>query len=190
MIMSPRMHAFNLEDEGPQVRASYGQTAFGQGCLLARRLVQAGVTFVEVRSNGWDTHQQVHEKVSKLAGDVDPGFASLVADLKSKGMLDRTLVVWMGEFGRTPKINPNAGRDHFPKVFNVAMAGGGVKGGQVIGASNDAGTDVKDHPVAVNDLLRSICHSLKIDPTKENMSSLGRPIKIVDGGKVVTQLFA
>ena len=100
-------------------------------------------------------------------------------------MLDRTLVVWMGEFGRTPKINPNAGRDHFPRVFNVALAGGGVKGGQVIGASSADGTEVKDRPVAVTDLLATLCHALKIDPTKENMSPLGRPIKIVDGGKVV-----
>jgi uncharacterized protein (DUF1501 family) len=105
-------------------------------------------------------------------------------------MLERTLVIWMGEFGRTPKINPNAGRDHFPRVFNVALAGGGVKGGQVIGASSVDGTDVKDHPVAVNDLLTSICHALHIDPAKENMSSVGRPIKIVDGGKVVTTLFS
>ena len=190
MIMSPRMKAFNLDEEPAPVRSSYGQTSFGQGCLLARRLVQSGVTFVEVRSNGWDTHQQVHDRVKKLAGDVDPGFASLVQDLKTRGMLDRTLVVWMGEFGRTPKINPNAGRDHFPRVFNVALAGGGVKGGQVIGASSADGTEVKDRPVAVNDLLSSLCHALKIDPTKENMSPLGRPIKIVDGGKVVKQLFA
>jgi hypothetical protein len=189
MILSPRMKAFRLDDEPDVVRDAYGRTAFGQGCLLARRLVQAGVTFVEVRSNGWDTHQQNHDRVAKLAGDVDPGFASLVTDLKKHGMLDRTLVMWMGEFGRTPKVNPNAGRDHFPRVFNVALAGGGVKGGQVIGASSPDGTEVKDHPVSVNDLLRSVCHSLKIDPTKENMSPLGRPIKIVDGGKVVTPLF-
>ena len=174
----------------PKVRAAYGETPFGNGCLLARRLVQAGVTFVEVRSNGWDTHQQSAEKVGKNASSVDPGFASLVADLKAKGMLEKTLVIWMGEFGRTPKINPNAGRDHFPRVFNVAVAGGGVKGGQVIGSSSAEGTEVKDNPVAVNDLLTSICHTLKIDPAKENMSSLGRPIKIVDGGKVVTQLFS
>ena len=190
MIKSPRMRAFNLEDESPTIRASYGQTAFGQGCLLARRLVQAGVTFVEIRSNGWDTHDKVHDRVAKLSSEVDPGFASLVADLKAKGMLEKTLVIWMGEFGRTPKINPRAGRDHFPKVFNVALAGGGIKGGQVIGASDKDGNEVKDSPVAVNDLLRSVCHSLKIDPSKENMSSLGRPIKIVDGGKVVKPLFA
>jgi hypothetical protein len=190
MVLSPRMKAFDLSDENPKIRAAYGETAFGNGCLLARRLVQAGVTFVEVRSNGWDTHQQSAEKVGKNAGSVDPGFASLVADLKAKGMLEKTLVIWMGEFGRTPKINPNAGRDHFPRVFNVALAGGGVKGGQVIGASSAEGTEVKDHPVAVNDLLTSICHTLKIDPAKENMSSVGRPITIVDGGKVVTQLFS
>jgi hypothetical protein len=190
MVLSPRMRAFDLADETPKVRAAYGENPFGQGCLLARRLVQAGVTFVEVRSNGWDTHQQSAERVAKNASTVDPGFAALVADLKAKGMLEKTLVVWMGEFGRTPKINPNAGRDHFPRVFNVALAGGGVRGGQVIGASSADGTDVKDHPVAVNDLLASLCHSLKIDPAKENMSSLGRPIKIVDGGKVVKELFA
>jgi hypothetical protein len=190
MVLSPRMKAFDLSDENPSVRAAYGETPFGNGCLLARRLVQAGVTFVEVRSNGWDTHQQNAERVAKNASSVDPGFAALVADLKSKGMLEKTLVVWMGEFGRTPKINPSAGRDHFPRVFNVALAGGGIKGGQVIGASSADGTEVKDNPVAVNDLLTSICHALKIDPAKENMSSLGRPIKIVDGGKVVSQLFA
>jgi len=190
MILSPRMRAFHLDEEPSALRSAYGQTPFGQGCLLARRLVQAGVTFVEVRSNGWDTHNQLHDRVGKLAGVVDPGFATLVTDLKARGMLDRTLVVWMGEFGRTPRINPNAGRDHFPRVFNVALAGGGVKGGQVIGASSADGTEVKDHPVAVNDLLTSVCHALKIDPTKENMSPLGRPIKIVDGGKLVKPLFA
>jgi hypothetical protein len=190
MVLSPRMRAFDLAEENAQVRAAYGENAFGQGCLLARRLVQAGVTFVEVRSNGWDTHQQSAERNGKNAATVDPAFGSLVADLKAKGMLERTLVVWMGEFGRTPKINPNAGRDHFPRVFNVALAGGGVKGGQVIGASSADGTEVKDNPVTVNDLLTSLCHALKIDPTKENMSPLGRPIKIVDGGKVVRQLFS
>jgi hypothetical protein len=190
MVLSPRMKAFDLEGEDPKLRALYGQTTFGNGCLLARRLVQAGVTFVEVRLGGWDMHQQINDRMTKLAADADAGFSALVADLKSKGMLDRTLVVWMGEFGRTPKINPNAGRDHFPRVFNVALAGGGIKGGQVIGASNPEGSDVKDRPVSVVDLMASFCHSLKIDPKKENMSPQGRPIKIVDGGKSVNELFA
>ena len=189
MILSPHMKAFHLDEEPDPLRDAYGRTPFGQGCLLARRLVQAGVTFIEVRSNGWDTHQQNHEKVGKLAEQVDPGFAALVTDLKQRDMLNQTLVVWMGEFGRTPKINPNAGRDHFPKVFNVALAGGGIKGGQVIGASNADGSDVKDHPVTVPDLLASLCHSLKVDAAKEMMSPIGRPIKIVDGGKHVAALF-
>jgi len=190
MILSPQMKAFRVDEEPEPLREAYGKTPFGQGCLLARRLVQAGVTFIEVRSNGWDTHQQNHEKVGKLAEQVDPGLAALVTDLKQRGMLEKTLVVWMGEFGRTPKINGNAGRDHFPKVFNVALAGGGIKGGQVIGSSSADGMDVKDHPVTVPDLLASLCHSLKIDPTKEMMSPIGRPIKIVDGGKHVAALFS
>jgi len=190
MILSPHMRAFDVQAEDPKTRALYGETPFGQGCLLARRLVQAGVTFVEVRSGGWDHHNQVNDSVAKNAASVDPGFASLVADLKSRGMLDRTLVVWMGEFGRTPKINPNAGRDHFPRVFSVALAGGGVKGGQVIGASSPDGTAVKDRPVSVNDLMASFCLSLQIDPRKENVSPQGRPIKVVDGGSPVPELFA
>src|SRR5262249_20121194 len=117
MILSPHMRAFNLDAEPEPLRAAYGKTAFGQGCLLARRLVEAGVPFVEVRSNGWDPHQQNNERIGKLASQIDPGYASLITDLKRHGLLDRTLVVWMGEFGRTPKINPSAGRDHFPRVF-------------------------------------------------------------------------
>jgi Protein of unknown function (DUF1501) len=190
MILSPQMRAFKLDEEPEPLRDAYGRTPFGQGCLLARRLVEAGVTFIEVRSNGWDTHQQNNEKVGKLAKEVDPGFAALVTDLKQRGMLEQTLVVWMGEFGRTPKINPSAGRDHFPKVFNVALAGGGVRGGQVIGASTTDGSDVKEHPVSVPDLLTSLCHSLKVDPAKEMISPIGRPIKIVDGGKPVSGLFS
>ena len=190
MVLSPRIKAFDLDGEDATLRDAYGRNPFGQGCLLARRLVESGITFVEVRSNGWDTHQQNNERIGTLAGQVDPGLATLIADLKKRGMLDRTLVVWMGEFGRTPKINPNAGRDHFPRCFNVALAGGGIKGGQVIGTSSPDGSEVKDRPVEVNDLFTSFCHSLKIDPSKENLSPLGRPIKIVDGGKVVKELFA
>ena len=105
-------------------------------------------------------------------------------------MLDKTLVMWMGEFGRTPRINPNSGRDHFPRAFNVALAGGGVRGGQVIGNTDAGGDEIKDRPVTVNDLFRTFCHCLGIDADKENMSPIGRPIKIVDGGKPVTELFA
>jgi hypothetical protein len=190
MVLSPRIDAFDIESEDTKLRAAYGQNAFGQGCLLARRLVETGVTFVEVRHGGWDTHDDNFNRVKKLAGTVAPAFSTLIQDLSSRGMLDRTLVVWMGEFGRTPKINPKGGRDHFPRVFNVALAGGGVKGGQVIGSSSADGTEVKENPVAATDLLTSFCHSMKIDPKKENMSPIGRPIKIVDGGSVVKGLFA
>jgi hypothetical protein len=190
MVLSPRMKAFNLDSEDPAVRDAYGRTPFGQGCLLARRLVETGVTFVEVRAKGWDTHDKNFERVGQLAEQVDPAFATLITDLKRRGLLERTLVIWMGEFGRTPKINPNAGRDHYPRCFNVALAGAGIRGGQVIGASSPDGTEVKDQPVSVPDLMASFCHALKIDPAKENTSPQGRPIKIVDGGHAVKDLFA
>jgi uncharacterized protein (DUF1501 family) len=188
MVRSPRMKAFDLASEPDAVRNAYGRTPFGQGCLLARRLVESGVTFVEVRSNGWDTHDKNNERVGKLAGEVDPGFATLIGDLKQRGMLANTLVIWMGEFGRTPKVNANAGRDHFPRCFNVALAGGGIKGGQVVGASSADGTEVKDRPIEVVDLLATFCGALKIDAKKENMTAVGRPIRIVDGGKPVKEL--
>jgi Protein of unknown function (DUF1501) len=198
LMRSASVKAFDLEGEPARLRDAYGRNGFGQGCLLARRLVERGVPFVEVTlSNlegagvlGWDTHQRNFDSVKRLSAVLDAGWSTLMDDLRSRGLLASTLIVWMGEFGRTPKINPNAGRDHFPKVFNVAVAGGGIKGGQVIGASSSDGSDVKDHPVTVPDLLASLCHSLKVDPAKEMMSPIGRPIKIVDGGKTVRALFS
>jgi hypothetical protein len=189
MVLSPQLKAFDINQEKEAVRDRYGRNAFGQGCLLARRLVEAGVTFVEVESNGWDTHQDNFTRVKSLAEGVDPGLAALVGDLKERGMLDRTLVVWMGEFGRTPRINPNTGRDHYPRAFNVALAGGGIKGGQVVGKTSDDGTDVKERPVTVPDLFCTFCQALKINPRKENIGTLGRPIKLVDGGTAVKELF-
>jgi uncharacterized protein (DUF1501 family) len=190
MVRSPRLKAFDVSQESDAVRERYGKTPFGQGCLLARRLVETGVTFVEVELGNWDTHQDNFDKVKELAGSADPGFGTLVGDLKERGMLDRTLVIWMGEFGRTPKINARTGRDHFPRAFNVALAGGGIKGGQVIGATSADGMDVANRPVSVADLFTTFCQSLKINPHKENVASEGRPIKIVDGGTPVKELFA
>src|SRR5262249_45040361 len=131
MVLSPRLRAFDLGREKESVRERYGRTAFGQGCLLARRLVEAGVTCVEVDSGGWDSHQDNFNRVKTLSATVDPAFAALVAELRERGRLDKTLVIWMGEFGRTPRINPNTGRDHFPRVFTVALVGGGIRGSQV-----------------------------------------------------------
>jgi hypothetical protein len=189
MVMSSSVKAFDINEESEAVRAKYGDSDFGRGCLLARRLVDAGVTFVEVQSRGWDTHDDVFNRVSKLTSDVDPGMAALISDLKERGRLDRTLIVWMGEFGRTPKINPRGGRDHFPRVFNVAIAGGGIRGGQVIGSSSADGTGVQDRPVTIPDLFCSVCKSLNVNPRIESISPLGRPLKIVDGGKPVDVLF-
>jgi hypothetical protein len=189
MVMSSSVSAFDINQESESVRAKYGDSDFGRGCLLARRLVEAGVTFVEVQSRGWDTHDDVFNRVSKLASEVDPGMAALISDLKERGRLDRTLIVWMGEFGRTPKINPRTGRDHWPRGFNVAVAGGGVRGGQVIGSSSSDGTNVQDRPVTIPDLFCSVCKSLNVNPRIESISPLGRPLKIVDGGKPIDELF-
>ncbi len=188
LVLSPDVKAFNIADESSSLRERYGDSSFGKGCLLARRLVEQGVTFVEVRSNNWDTHQDNFERTAGLAGAVDPATATLIADLKDRGMLDRTLVVWMGEFGRTPKINARNGRDHYPRVFNAAMAGGGIKGGQVYGASTANGSAVDHSPVTVQDMFRTICSSVKVDADFENISPLGRPLKIVDGGEVISSL--
>ncbi len=190
MIGSPDMEAFDLEREPQSMRDSYGNSEFGTGCLLARRLIERGVTFVEVTSRGWDTHQDNFERSRELTGQIDQPMAQLVTDLRQRGMIDRTLIVWMGEFGRTPRINARGGRDHFPKAFNAVLAGGGVRGGQVVGRTNEAGTEVTDRPVTVNDLFTTIYHTLGIDATYENISRIGRPIKLVDGGEVVGELFS
>jgi hypothetical protein len=190
MVLSPRLKAFDVAQEKDAVRDRYGRTPFGQGCLLARRLVEAGVTFVEVACNGWDTHDDNFNRTKKLSEAVDPAFAALVGELKDRGMLDRTLVIWMGEFGRTPKVNGRTGRDHFPRAFSVALAGGGIRGGRVVGATDAGGNAVKDRPVTVPDLFCTFYQALQINPRKENRSGLGRPIKIIDGGQAVKELFA
>jgi uncharacterized protein (DUF1501 family) len=170
--------AFDLAQEKPKVRDAYGRGLFGQGCLLARRLVERGVPFVEVTLDGWDTHQNNFDRVKELCGTLDAGFAALLADLKDRGLLDSTLVVCQGEFGRTPKINGNAGRDHWPASWAVALAGGGLKTGQAVGRTTDDGLAVAEKPRGVPDLIATVAKAVGIDPKKQNMSNVGRPIRV------------
>ena len=190
MVLSPKMEAFDLARESTAAREAYGETDFGAGCLLARRLIESGVTFVEVGLGNWDTHLDNFTRTHAIAEELDRPFAQLIGDLKTRGMLDKTLVVWMGEFGRTPRINPRGGRDHYPRAFSAVLAGGGVRGGRVLGRTDAAGAEIEDRPVTASDLFRTIYKSLGIDAGKENMSPIGRPIKLVDGGQAVDELFA
>jgi hypothetical protein len=189
MVLSPRTKAFDLDREPDRVRQHYGRSAFGQGCLMARRLIEAGVTFVEVQSSGWDTHGNELASLKKLIPAVDQGTAALLADLKARGLLESTLVVWMGEFGRTPHINLSAGRDHYPQAWNVFLAGSGVKGGRVIGATDDCGIEIVRRPMSVEDLFCTFCQALDLDPRTETQSNVGRPIKIVEHGAAVHEVF-
>jgi len=189
MVLSPRTRAFRLDQEAERTRDLYGRSAFGQGCLMARRLIEAGVTFVEVQSSGWDTHGNELPTLKKLIPPVDRGTAALLTDLKTRGLLERTLVIWMGEFGRMPWVNLTAGRDHYPQAFNVALAGAGVRGGKVIGATDAEGVEVSERPVSVPDLFCTFCKALGIDPREENQSNVGRPLKIVETGRPVEEVF-
>jgi len=183
--------AFDLDQEKATVRDAYGRNLFGQGCLLARRLVERQVPFVEVTLNGWDTHGQNAATVRSLSQTVDAAWAGLMRDLKERGLLDTTLIVWMGEFGRTPKFPRADGRDHWPNSFSAVLAGGGIKGGQVIGDTGPDGEGVKERPVTVPEFLATVCQALGIDHQKQNLSNVGRPIRIVaPGTKAVREALA
>lgn len=188
LVLSPQTSTFSFDGESAETKARYGTSEFGRGCLLARRLVEQGVTYVEVRSNGWDTHDDGFNRITQNASSVDPAAAALVSDLKQRGLLDRTVVLWTGEFGRTPRVNARGGRDHFPRAFNCWLAGGGIKGGQVLGSTTADGNSVQDRPVSVPDLLQTLAAALKINPSFQNISPLGRPLKVVDGGEPVSEL--
>jgi hypothetical protein len=188
--------AFDLDTEPAKLRDAYGRNPFGQGCLLARRLVERGVAFVEVALGGtggfgWDTHTNNFEMVRDLSQVLDAGWATLMEDLKGRGLLDSTLIVWMGEFGRTPTINGDKGRDHFPKAWSAVLGGGGIKGGQVVGKTSAGGDAIEQQPVSVPDLLATVCLALGIDSTKGNLSNVGRPISIVDkAARPLTEIVA
>jgi uncharacterized protein (DUF1501 family) len=187
MMKSESARAFKLEEENDKLRERYGKNLFGQGCLLARRLVERGVPFVEVTlanapgaPGGWDTHNNNFDGVKSLCSILDPAWATLMDDLKQRGLLETTTVVWMGEFGRTPRINQGRGRDHFPNAWSVVVGGGGIKGGQTVGRTSPDGMSVEDRKVSTPDLLATMCKAVGIDPMKQNLSNVGRPIRIVD----------
>lgn len=190
MMNSRYTQAFRLDDENARVRDAYGRGSFGSGCLMARKLVEAGVTFVEVALGGWDTHANAFETLSqRLLPELDKAMSALVADLAQRRLLDSTLVVWMGEFGRTPRINQDAGRDHWPRGWSVVMGGGGIKGGQVVGATDRDGVEVTDRPVGVMDVVATMTRAMGIDVATEYTTPRGRPYKVVDGGKPIAELF-
>lgn len=175
--------AFDISLEPAASAAAYGNTAFGRGCLMARRLVETGVKFVEVTLGGWDTHQNNFERVRQLSGQLDPAISALVRDLRDRGLLDSTLVIWCGDFGRTPRINQRGaqpGRDHYPRAWSSLMIGGGIRGGQVIGRTDAEAAAVVERPVNTLDYMASICRVLGIDYDRQNIHPNGRPIRIVD----------
>ncbi len=179
--------AFRLEEEPAKLREEYGRSVFGQGCLLARRLVERGVAFVEVSLGtssggvGWDTHSDNFNAVKNLSAALDAGWSTLMRDLDERGLLDSTTILWMGEFGRTPVINPSAGRDHFPGAWSTVLAGGGIAGGQAWGRTSDDGMTVVDGQIAVSDLLATLSQAVGVGPERTQIDNNGRPISITDG---------
>ena len=176
------LEAFDLAAEKKAVRESYTMTPFGQSCLLARRLIEKGVPVVEVTFFGWDTHADNFKSVAKLSKALDGGFASLLTDLEERKLLDKTLIMWMGEFGRTPKINVNNGRDHWPVCFSVVLAGAKLKHGVVIGKTSADGFTIDERPVTVEELFATIYTAVDVNPMRQNLSNTGQPVRLVPKG--------
>ena len=190
MMKSEDLKAFDLSEEPAEIRAAYGKEPFGQGCLLARRLIERGVRFVEVSLGGWDTHQANFVRVPELCDTLDKAMATLIQDLSSRGLLDDTMVVLTSEFGRTPTINQNVGRDHYPKAFSCVMAGGGIKGGQTYGKTDPEGREVVENKVEVPDVNATIAYGLGLPLDQIVFSPSKRPFTIADKGQPLTSLFA
>lgn len=188
LMNAPKLRAFDLTEEPTSVKTAYGDTDFGRGCLLARRLVEAGVRFVEVVLDGWDTHQDNFTRTKRLMQTLDPAMATLIKELNERNLLKSTLVLWMGEFGRTPVINANDGRDHWPQVWDAVIAGGGARGGIAYGQTDETGSRIVDRPVSVPDLFATIATLLGMDPSHTFLTPIGRPIAITDHGQPVREL--
>jgi hypothetical protein len=190
LIASPvAKKAFNISEEPEKLRDAYGHTPVGQGCLLARRLIEAGVRLATVFQGGYDTHVDHEKHMKPLCADFDRAFPVLLEDLEQRGMLANTLVLVIGDFGRTPKINFSGGRDHWPRAFSVALAGAGIQGGRVVGKTDATASEPLDRPVTIEDLGATVYKVLEIDVNKEYHAN-GRPVRINKDGKVVQELFS
>ncbi|MEW4489580.1 DUF1501 domain-containing protein [Thalassoglobus sp. JC818] len=193
LMTSSRLNAFTLAGESDKTKQSYGNHAFGKSCLVARRLVESGVPFVEVQRGGWDMHQSLWQNIPKTAGEVDQGVSALWEDLRDRGLLEKTLVVCLGEFGRTPKINqktPAVGRDHWAKNFNLLIGGSSIRGGVCVGQTSPDGLDITDRPVSVEDLFATLCTAMDMDPYEELITPEGRPLQIVSEGFEVSEILS
>jgi hypothetical protein len=188
LMNSKKTKAFDLNSEPARNRDAYGRTRFGQGCLLARRLIEAGVPFVEVALGGWDTHNNTQPRIKALSGQLDPAMATLLADLKERGLLKDTLVIWMGEFGRDPR----RGSAHYARAWTTVLAGAGLKTGQVVGQTGPRGAEVVGGPrISSPDFMATVCKALGIDHTKNYVARGGRPMaKVAKGARPVAQVFA
>jgi len=188
LMTSSQMEAFQVQSEPENVREQYGDTGFGRGCLLARRLVETGVPFVEVNLGGWDLHQNCFTGLTTKLPEMDQAMSTLVDDLAERGLLENTVVLWMGEFGRTPRINGNAGRDHWARSWSVVAGGGGIQGGLVVGKTSEDGTRVVTEPYSSEDLMTTVCKAMGISLKTTFTARSGRPMKIAGGGKVISEL--
>jgi len=184
LVVSPLKTLFEVRNEPAKVKEAYGgeRNAFGMGALLARRLVEKGVTAVEIDLGGWDNHQNIFPTIrTGLGPRLDKGMGTLVKELSERGLWQNTVVLWMGEFGRTPRINQNAGRDHWARCWSVVIGGGAIKGGQVYGSTSEDGTDIKDDKAEIGELFATIYKGLGIDPSTQVRDNLGRPLQIAEG---------
>ncbi len=190
LLTTDQVSAFRFQQEPEAVRERYGNTPFGRGCLMARRLVETGVPFVEVNFGGWDNHRDVFNTLQNDKLPVlDQAMSALIEDLQQRGLLESTVVLWMGEFGRTPRINANTGRDHWARAWSAVLGGCGIRGGIAVGKTNEDGTRVETEPYSAEDLMATVLKALGISLDVTYTSNNGRPMKIANGGRVIEPLF-
>ena len=191
LMSSDQMAAFKVMEEPEAVQERYGQTGFGRGCLMARRLVEAGVPFVEVDLGGWDNHNDIFNTLAdRKLPELDKAMSALVSDLADRGMLDDTAIIWMGEFSRTPNINGNGGRDHWARSWSVVVGGAGFNRGMAVGETSSDGKEVVTDPYTSQDVMASVLHSLGISLEKTFTAKNGRPMKIANSGRLIKELFS